>query len=95
MQFLAPGDGIGQTLLPVRLCFKHNRQLDHLFGLQLCRRYAVQHVARGLFCIRRSGQLHDAARAETGQGVEGKLSAAVMRFIDDYKGPTKAKHVGE
>lgn len=95
LQRVAPGDGVGQTLLPVRLGLQHDRQLDHLLGLQLGGADAVQHVARRALQIGRGAQLHHAAGAQPRQHVEGQLGAAVVRLVDHDERPAQPQHVGQ
>ena len=95
VQGVAAANGVGQTLLPVRLGFEHDRQLDHFLRLQLGSGDAVQHVAGRAFQVGRGGQFHHAAGAEARQHVEGQFGAAVVRLIHHHEGPAQAQHVGQ
>ena len=94
-QRITPGDGIAQTLLPVRFRLQHHGQLDHLLRLQLGRRDAVQHVRGSSLKIRCRGQLHHAAGAEAGQHIEGQFRSAVVRFVHDHKRPPQSQHISQ
>ncbi|OIQ73663.1 hypothetical protein GALL_446960 [mine drainage metagenome] len=81
LQLVAGANGVGHTVAPtLRMLGQHDRQLDHLLGLQLLGAHMVQHVvARN----RRGGEFDDAARVHPPERLEEALGAVVVRFVHD------------
>ena len=94
LQLVAPLDRLEHRRLPAGDVFReHDRQLDHVLGLQLLRRHRDQHV--GAFGNRRCCQLQHARRPDVRQRLERKIGARVVRFIDDDDGVLQRKPVDQ
>jgi hypothetical protein len=88
----ARGDRPVHRVLPGVVLGQHDRQLDHLFELQLLRRHAVQDVGVE---PRRRRELDDRGRVHPRLHLARQAGDGVVRLVHDHQRPVDMHQVGE
>ena len=92
-QMRAAQHGVAHGVCPVLVLGQHHRQLDHVFGLQLARADAVQHV--GLLGHRRGREFQDGAGRHAPQCFEGGVGLRVVRFVHHHQRAGQRQQIGQ
>ena len=94
LKLVAPLDRLEHRRLPAGQVFgEHDRQLDHVLGLQLLRRHRHQHV--GALGDRRGRQFEHARGPHARQRLERKIGARVVRLIDNHDGVLQGQPIDQ
>ena len=81
---------------PVWMLGQHDRQLDHLRGLDLGGRGAEQHIAAvARVGVRRRREFDNAGRLERGQHLERKVGSGLVSLVHDHQRTVKGHQVDE